>query len=160
MRRYIVALTVLFSITQVFGAMLGAGTRELMVAGNLSSDGDLVVGAGYGYFLMDCLEVGVNGTIMSANDVTAYGVAAFTEYNVEIGGPLVPFVGAGAGFMITDDNNLFRLTALGGVKYFLVDNLALSCYGQFQYASEDIFLRDDEPQSSDFGIAADTRFYF
>jgi len=152
-------------------AMLGAGTRELALEGSLDTDGangtELDLSVGYGYFVMDCVEILGEVALFSSDDVKMYGLGGTAEYNIDMGTQIVPFVGVGAGFMKVEvdnggdfDEDAFVLGADLGVKYFIVDNVAVSGSFFAQWATEDIYPEEDEMSDMDYGLQVGLRFFF
>jgi hypothetical protein len=138
---------------------LDEGTKELRVAGSYDGDHPLdyqaVLDLGFGYFIMDNVEVGcLLG--WQGNDVfDLYEVGAFAEYNFDLDSPIVPFVQVGAlwvGAEVDDDiyndsNSIDEDAWAGrfgaGVKYFIRDGVALALEGVYDIASEDVYADDD-----------------
>lgn len=167
------ALAVLMSMAVTsFGAMLQEGTRELGLAGSLdiaSADGTAIdLSASYGYFIADGLEIGVSGFWADSDSVTSIGLGAFAEYHFATDSNLVPYVGVGAGWGKTEidigdfsaDDDALVIAGEAGVKYFFVENIAISLAYVFEWATEDIFFDDDKAEDTDHSIQLGMRFYF
>lgn len=146
--------------------MLTEGTRSLNVSGSLDDDGDdmnLVAAASAGYFFMNDIQVGVNlGTIFIGSDYKVFSGGVFGEYNFDIGGPLVPYVGASVALgwwdtPVTDDS-VFIVSGYGGARYFFVDHAAIGAKLEIDAATEDIYNNGDD--SVDWALMVETSWFF
>ena len=169
--------------------MLEAGTRELTVQGNFDleggSDFQWNLAIGYGYFLTDGWEIGINGNFSDRGSLESYGAAVFTEYNFNRQSRWVPYIGASVGWqqsdydgtlrVIEDDGEIIGLeridgkedavtvTAYLGLKYFISRNIAIAGQLQGTWAGEDLF--GDGSDVDDFddwrtSFVIGMRFYF
>jgi opacity protein-like surface antigen len=150
-------------------ASLTQGTSELTVDGLLDPDGasgtELSLDVGYGYFVQDNIEVGGEVSFADNDDVMSYGLGGFAEYNLDQGTALVPFVGAGLGWVNTEidaldvDDDAIVAGIYGGVKYFLAENIALTAQINLDWASEDIFLNDGDVEDTNIDVTLGMRFF-
>jgi len=175
MKRTLFALVIAtFCVTQVFGAMLGAGTRTLSVAGSVNQTDELNIalsGMG-GYFIMDNVEVGCQAGVgwLGGGDLLTVGVGVFGEYNLVLaeGSPIVPYAGAGAGVEYRkadgdfgdDADFAIEIQGYGGSKFYLVENLAIGAELRVMFATEDIYFGDGEMEAFDIMGLIRTSFYF
>jgi len=159
-------------MSQAFGAMLAEGTRQISATGNITDTTDINVTLGVtaGYFVMDNLEIGTvcDVAALDGGDVTRWGVGAYGEYNFAISESVVPFVGLAAGYeyvsidtaFADDSDSAFEIVGYGGVKYYIVENLAIGTAIRFMAASEDVYVGDGEMEATDWDIILRTSFYF
>jgi len=166
----VVVLTAVFLVVASGAAaaqpLMVQGVRELGVSGLLDDNGDhlgLMLDGRFGYFVVDGIEAGVYGGVAlrgSGNrDVT---IGLFSEYNFDMGGPMVPHVGLGVGTGWSDigtkHDNYVEIEAWGGMKYFFIDYAAFGFDLALQYATEDIYNGYDDP--IDWAIRLSTRWFF
>ncbi len=156
---------------------LDKGTKSLDINGsydaNTALDYQFNLGAGFGYFFIDNLEVAVVTGWQSNSLSDTFELGAVVEYNIATGTPWVPFVQAGvlwAGTEVDDDvfndaNDMDADAWLGrfggGVKYFFRNDIALSLDLKYDIASEHIY-SDDQGNMEDDNLTAGIglRFYF
>jgi len=175
MKRTLFALVIAtFCVTQAFGAMLGAGTRTLSVAGNIDKTDEMNIdlSCSGGYFIMDNVEVGCEAGIgwFDGGDMLMLGAGVYGEYNLVLSedSPIVPYAGAAAGIMhwaldndvVDESETAIEIMGYGGAKYYLVENLAIGAALRVMVATEDIYMGDDEMESMDWDIILRTSFYF
>lgn len=149
---------------------LTAGNQELVVGGLLdpdtAADTQFDLSAKYGYFVADYLEVGGAAAISDNDAISSYGLGGFVEYNFDLGTEVVPYVGAGLGWLnvdydiVDEDNDALEFSGYGGVKYFIVQNIAISGELEFDWASEEIYLEDDDVADTNIQINLGMRFFF
>lgn len=149
---------------------LDEGTKTIEGTGSLDSDTpvgtDFSLQLGYGYFIMDNLELAGVAGVRDNDEFTTYEFGGRVEYNIATDSALVPFVGAGilwagADADDADDEDTLVGRFSAGVKYFIDDNVALAFSLVYEKAGDDIYIDDDGDADDDnvkgvFGI----RFYF
>lgn len=156
--------------------MLDRGTREIGLAGNIDitelDEIDYNLDGIYGYFFRDGWEAGV---VISASDrnggMDHVSVGGFTEFNFRRDRQWVPFVGGGLSLFsadfdddislaseLDDDGVVFEVE--GGAKWFLRDYMAFTISIDFQLATDDIFLVDEEIEDNLSSINIGMRYYF
>ena len=151
------------------------GVNELSV--HISPDfegaiGDMIFAqVGYGLFLRDGLAV--KGTLnyavledVAGNDsdyrTSELGLAA--EYHIDLGGKLIPYLGLGLGWCRSHFGK-FEESGLvygprAGLKYFLVDNVALDLEVTYKLGAADVFINDFVPEDTDLSSAIGLRVLF
>ena len=155
---------------------MDAGTKALRLHGSFDNDHPLdyevKVGAGYGYFFADNLEIALE-VALTANDlITFYEIGGFAEYNFAGESPWVPFIGIG-GFYVgaeVDDDYYNKSgadadTAVGklgaGVKYFIRNDVAVSLRANYSFAADDLYTDDDgNAQDTNLTTVLGLRIYF
>ena len=175
MKRSLFTLVItMLCVTQGFGAMLGAGTRTLSVAGsvNQTSETDIDLSCMGGYFIRDNIEVGCAGGLgwRDGGDFLTLFAGVFGEYNYLLAAdnPVVPFAGASVGVAhwsfddgtFDESETAIEVTGYGGAKYYLVENLAIGAELRVMVATEDIYVGDDEMEGMDIVGLLRTSFYF
>jgi len=177
MKRFIFAAVISVGImSQAFGAMLSEGTRQLNVYGSLdeTEEVNFTLGAKGGYFIMDNVEVGAGADwgMIHGGDVMNIGLSGFGEFNfVTAGMPnVIPYAGASVGLRyskidlagVDESDSVVEFVGWGGVKYFVVENLAIGTALRLFAATDDIYI-DDAPGTLDntnWDIVMSTSFYF
>lgn len=145
--------------------MLSQGTREFGVSGNVNFADDIAynLNLGYGWFIRDQWEVGVNLGVQGVESDATFSLGLFTEYNFVIRETCkwVPFVGFSANWASFNSDALDADSiALGvdvGVKYFVRENIAVSFSIGADFAFDDVFPGEDDIQQQ---VNIGTRFYF
>lgn len=146
--------------------MLMQGTRSMNISGMLDDDGEdmnITAAASYGYFLMDYIEAGVNvAALFAGSDHKLISGGVFGEYNIDIGGQVVPYAGAGIGLTWWDSefdsDTYFTASGYGGARYFFVDHAAVGARLAVSIASEDIYNGGED--AADWTVLVDTSWYF
>ena len=156
---------------------LNKGTKSLDINGsydnNTALDYQLNIGAGFGYFFVDNLEVAAVLGWQSNSLSDTFELGAVVEYNIPTGTPWVPFVQAGvlwAGTELDDkvyndasniDSDAWLGRFGGGIKYFFRDDISLGLSVKYDLASEDIYSDDDgNLDNYNLTIGLGLRFYF
>lgn len=168
MKRLMAMMAVLALAGTTYGASLKEGTQEVVADGlfdpETAAGTTYDLGLKYGYFIQDSVEVGGQVNWSDDDVVTAYGAGAFAEYNFDQGTELVPYVGAALDYVNADVEDAdsvdaFQLTGEVGVKYFLVENVAVSAAGKFQWSDEDIYAKDNDLEDTNIEIDLAMRFF-
>ena len=155
-------------------ANLDAGTSSLGVAGYVdgtSADGTIVeLGATYGYYVMDFLQLGVHGFIRDAESVSNWRVGGYAEYDIPLfpmeESLVLPYVGGKASYISADfadvemTDEAFELGLYGGVKYFITDDLALFSQLELDWASKDVYVDEGDLKGNDWLISFGLKYLF
>ncbi len=145
----VVFATVAIGIQQAAAVspMLMQGTQALRIGGSLSDNGDdMVVSLSgmYGRFMLDYVEVGVmlSGYFIGSDYKSLVG-SLYGEYNVDLGGQVVPYVGASVGLNWLDtpfgSDTAIEVSGYGGARYFFVDHAAIGAELAVLAATEDMY---------------------
>ena len=148
---------------------LGKGTKTLEGAGYMDLMGDDVqFQLAYGWLVADRLEVALVAGLRDNDFYMSTELGVRAEYNLVFDSPLVPFLSAGIVWAdvesdasgVDTDAAVFSVGA--GVKYFIRDSVALAVNGSYLYATDDIFVDNDDGKAQDdeFRILFSVRFYF
>lgn len=134
-----IVCVMLMVIPSIVVAQTQAGQREVTIMGLLNKtevggeDVEMtMIGGGYGYFVSDVTEIGVNGmlTRLDYGD-EAYNILfldPFIKYHFPTEGTIVPYVGAHVGLMTISngvDDSAHTYGVYGGMKNFLTENIAI-----------------------------------
>ncbi len=156
-------------------ARIDKGTIE--VGGEAYLDFDSAYGTAFnldllgGYFVADGWLVGGEFLLYRNDSYTSYGLAATVEKNFEIGKPnrasfWIPYVGGKLGFLGASfddyedaDNTAFLLGIKGGAKLMLTPSLAVDFGLHLDFASDDVFMDDDGPCSTDIQLRVGLRTF-
>lgn len=166
---------------------LGADTQALDLSGGIEFESAAGVNyhlrTGYGYFILDYLELGGLLDLQYNDFGTSFGFGPKVEYNFELDLPVVvPFVGAALTFQHiavptstysvgadnhvvrtteTDTTNALNLDLYGGLKFFITDQFAISTDLVLSAATSDIYLRrDEEAGKTQLRLELGLRYYF
>ncbi len=151
------------------GVLIGQGTRELAVQGDMQFASE--VGTAFeidlrlGQFVIHGVQVGILASVADNDIATQWGIGAFTEYNVDLGTELVPFAGLAAKYSyldpdVGDSNDGAVFGAAAGVKYFFAENIAISLNYLFEWATDDVFRDKEEAEDTNHSIQLGMRFFF
>lgn len=148
---------------------LARGTRVLEGAGyiNLMAD-DVHIQLAYGKFVADRFEVYLVAGLRDNERYMSTELGVRAEYNLALGSPLVPFLGTSVVWadVEADESDIDTDAAVfsvgGGVKYFIRDNVALALSGSYLWATDDIFIdnEDGKAQDDDVRFLFSVRFHF
>jgi hypothetical protein len=174
MKKWMLVAALMSLATNSQAVKLQEGTQSVDLSGEwdfTSSSEQLRVG--YGYFIMDYLEVGGLLEYAHSEDYTAFGFGPKAEYNFELDIPVVvPFAGSSIMFkhgkvstvqlvttsgtdatgtptvtqeFIVDDEtkNALALSLYGGAKFFLSDAVAISAALVVEAATTEIYAKQD-----------------
>jgi hypothetical protein len=151
---------------------LDLGSQELGLRGLVdfeTQNGTYVnASVSYGYFWIDDLEFGGFIGFQDDNQYQEWNLGGFAEYNFRLDSPVVPYLGAALSY--TDTDLTLGATKAGtgaavgsfnvGIKYFLVENIALDTDFVFRIATDDIFPEKDKITDTDILWRLGLRFYF
>ncbi len=151
MKLLLLLCLLLGGLRDVHGQWLYAGTREVKIGGLIdfrSIEGTLMAFEGaYGIYLWPYTEV-LAGLQWRDSDLYSAWIARLAiEYNWDFGTLWVPYAGAGPGYGSAsirqdrkrDSRNVFLVHVLGGIKYFLSDEVALSGSLRLERAADKFF---------------------
>ena len=168
-----ITLAVLCSLavcTGGYAQMLSKGTMELEFEGNYDPKGaagnQFFVAPGFGYYVVDNLELAVAGAFIYDDYETGYHPALGAQYNINLGNKLVPFVGINLGWGIwrykeVDNIDGFVYGAEAGLKYFLTDSLALAVSVDYDLSTDDLWMeKNGKMVDNNWGIAWGLRYNF
>jgi hypothetical protein len=160
----------LFTIGSAHAAMLSEGTKELTLSGGVdfdsAADTEVAVEVGYGYFIVDNLELGGVVGILDNDLVTLWEAGVLAEYNFDTGGSFIPYVGAGVLFAGSDpDQGDSNNGAVGqfsaGSKLFITEAFAIDASLDFRVASDDIFVENDgEIEDTEWRVTWGVRYFW
>ncbi len=144
---------------------------------NISPDiegaiGDTIFASGgYGYFLLDGLEL--RGTFGYAvmedvapprSDYKMREIDVVAEYSFDLGGMVVPYAGLEIGVRRSEfgalDESGFIYGPRAGLKYFLAPNAALEFAITYKLGSNDVFINDFKAEDHDITSAIGLRVHF
>lgn len=148
---------------------LDKGTKTLEGAGYIDVMADDVqLQLAYGQFVADGVELALVAGLRDNDAYMSTELGVRAEYNLVLGSAFVPFLNAGVVWadVESDANNIDTDAAVfsvgAGVKYFIRDNVALAVNGSYLWATDDIFVdnEDGEVNDDEFRILFSVRFYF
>ncbi|NKB24927.1 MAG: hypothetical protein GKR87_11230 [Kiritimatiellae bacterium] len=173
MHKIITFLIIGFMATNLsYGAMLSQGTGEVSIDGILDFDtanGSLFsMHVGSGKFFWDGIEIGLKGGFSIDDRVESIGLGVFTEYDFDNGTEMVPFVGISLDYeyveikiaRVDESSGALVLGFNAGLKYFLVENVALAGKGELRFATDDVFAEDNGVGATDFRFTLGLRFFY
>ena len=110
-----------------------------------------------GTFVMDYIQVGVNAQWIDTNFATRTGLNIYGIRLFETGTYFLPYAGGSLGFGSLDfdfgsSGSGLELQAIGGVKYYLTDNVSLNTELTLGVSTDDTFLGDKETESTEIAI--------
>lgn len=151
-------------------AEINQGTKEVRLGGGIDldtfADTRLSLDGGLAYFVQDAWQVGILGGVQHDDFVTFWEIGFFTEYNLDMGHELVPYVGAALYFSGSDIDDRRQTeaaiweVALGG-KYFFRPQMAVFSQIEFRFATDDVFDESDgDISDSEIRIRWGLRFFF
>lgn len=167
----ILALVVLAG-TSYGNTALNQDSQELGLSGLVDFDtqnGTLIdARISYGYFWIDDLEFGGFIGFRDDNQYREWELGGFAEYNFRLQSPVTPYLGAALSYadseLTVGANKVGTGAAVGsfnfGIKYFLVENVALATDFVFRIATDDVFPEKEEMSDTDILWRLGLRFYF
>jgi hypothetical protein len=169
MKRWALAVAVVLAANAAWAVnpMLNKGVRELGVSGSMDNDGDdfgMQLSGKFGYFIMDCVELGgAASAAFRGDEQRMLGGGAFGQYNFDTGTQLVPFAGAGVSLNWQDlkygGNDLYLAASIeSGGKFFLVDYAAIWTSLELLAATQEVYNKGDDV--FDWRINLGTSWYF
>ncbi len=180
MKRIVVVIFAVLALTAgaAQAQLLSAGTQELNVSGLVDFDtaaGTLIdASLFYGVFLYDYIEAGGLLGVIDDDNRTIWRFGARGEYDFDLGMEMVPYLGGAVSYAhyeldrttplgntTTDNGNALVFTAEAGAKYFVTENVAVSGALVLEWATDDIFLEDEnELQDTNAQLRLGMRFFF
>ena len=154
-----------------YAQMLSQGTKELELEGGFddktAAGNQVWIGLGFGYFVIDNLELIAAGYFVHDDYTIGYHPAVGAQYNFNLGYKLVPFVGINLGWGIWDykkgmeDMDGFVYGGEAGVKYFVTESLALSASVDYDLSTGDIWMEENGKMvNNNWGVRWGLRYYF
>ncbi|MCX6992727.1 MAG: hypothetical protein NT011_06230 [Kiritimatiellaeota bacterium] len=166
-------MVVVLSLATIIGGyaqMLSKGTKELDISGNFDPKGSagtqIFTALGFGYFVVDNLELEVAGAFIYDDYERGYHPAIGAQYNFNLGCKLVPFIGINLGWGIWDykdvaDTDGFVYGGEAGLKYFITDSLALSASIDYDLSPGNIWMeKGGDMVGSNWGVNWGLRYFF
>jgi opacity protein-like surface antigen len=153
-------------------------TQEWGISGNFEFTDSIDLDVTYGYFLTPEWEIkgniGGNWQDTGGDDITSIAIKGLVDYHltmIDLQMPdLLPYIEAGFGYRNSDfgsindledsSNDAFVLDLGFGTKYFLAENTALNTGLFYEWASEDVFLDEGDPEDYQFVIRLGLNFYY
>lgn len=166
MKRYLVLF--LFSVLPVLAhsQVLKLNQGDFEVAGSAVIDrAEIGFNARVGTFIMDYIQVGGNVQWIDSNFATRTGLNLYGIRLYETGTYFLPYAGASLGFGSLDfdfggSNNGLELHAIGGVKYYLADNVSLNTELSLGVSTDDTFLGDKKTESTEVALRVGISFFW
>ncbi len=154
---------------------IDAGTFELAVAGWLDFEGaagtTAALDLGLGYFVMDGVLVGTQGSLHDDDVQTRLAASVSVEQHFETDTPWLPYLGLSAGILnartdlsanggtSSDSTTALVFGLSAGVKFYLTESLALDLGLRAALASDDVFISDGEPDNLDLSLRVGLRTF-
>jgi len=153
----LMAMAVLVAGMAARGMTLKEGTQEFRLEGHFdpeTSDGaEFRAKLTYGLFVRDNIEVGGRFSYEDSEHLSFYGAGPFAELNFDIGSEFVPFVGGeldiAYGDTGKDEHTALALSAYGGAKYFLTENVSIGARLVLSAATDKIYASSSGSESTD-----------
>lgn len=173
MKRLILILAlVAFAGSSYATTALDMDSQELGLKGLVDFDtanGTLVdLEVKYGYFWIDDLEFGALAGFRDDNMYQEWKIGGFSEFNFRLESPVVPYIGAALTFVdseVTIGAEKLGTSAVAGdfslgLKYFLVENVAIDTDFVMSIASDDVYPEKEAMSDTDMRWRIGLRFYF
>ncbi len=143
------------------------GTQEIHADGLMQWDGpagqETSLSLGYGYFLFENVEAGMRLAYRDDGMQRLRSLAGFVEQNYGVGWWLTPYIGGSLGLVSssrTADSNALALGLRAGVKYFMVQDLALDLSLSQEMATGKVYLNDGRSRHMRTSMDLGLRFFF
>jgi hypothetical protein len=156
-------ITLFIASTSASALNITKGYKQVGLSGWLdfeTADGaEIILRGSYGYFIRNSLLVGGGLYFETDKNEDMYFPEAFIERLFPVGSPWVPFVGGAVGFYSYSDDSrdddeyedsATIITGYGGVKYFVNEGTALQGRLIYKYATEDIYLTEDDDDNDGY----------
>lgn len=165
MRKIGLLVALVLAAVSAQAATLKEETQELRLSGIVDPEtagGTLFrADVAFGYFVVDNLEVGGSVNFSDDDLATSFGLGPFVEYNFDEGSQLIPFVGASLEYGHGEVGDLSSDAAVfggyGGARFFLTENVAIGARLELDWATDDIYAKDDTTTDLDirleFGVS-------
>lgn len=165
----------LVSSSAVAAPRLERGSQELSL--HVSPDFEGAIGdtifaeAAYGVFVRDRIEIKgalayhlLEDVAGADSDYRMKGFDVAAEYHLDLGNALVPYLGAGIGWVSSEFGNTKESGLVygprAGLKYFLADNVALGLDVVYRMGSADVFVNDFQAEDTDLTYVIGVRVLF
>ncbi len=169
-------MLVLATAADLRAGRIEGGTFELSLAGVLDFEGAAgttsALDLGLGYFVMDGVLAGIQGSVFNDDLQTRLGAFGTLEQHFETDTPWLPYLGLGVGVLTSKtewsgmggEGGSDRTTAVafgvtGGVKFFLTEAIAIDLSLRAVLASDDVFVSDGEPDNLDVSLRIGLRTF-
>jgi hypothetical protein len=154
MKRTVAVLSCLLASIPAFGAPpMAQGTYEIRVQAShdiqdTQDDRMVTIEGGLGYYVVDNVQLGGLITFTKHDEDSYWGVhdvwglGAFGEMNCARFYPWVPFIGASAQILSSDDDDqdlVTVLTASPGLRFFFTEQVSLALQVNVNWATEDVY---------------------
>lgn len=145
------------------------GTQEIQIQGLWEQDhpnGDVVsFDIGYGYFLRDGFQLGPTFGFYSSERLDYWRIGLRAEQHYDVRAPFIPYLGGGVGYQdinTSEDKDAVYADIALGVKFMMIQDLALDLALHNMLATEDIYRSDDEDgyDSHKMLLSLGLRFYY
>lgn len=151
-------LFTLFSVTAASAQLvkLNKGDFEISTFGQFT-DARKELDLRFGAFVMDYTQIGINFTVLDDRRADRLALSVFGLYLFETRTYVLPYLGGSFGFGRlaagdSKDNSGIEIAFIGGLKYYLRENVALNTEVQFGLSSEDTFLGNRTSESSEVSL--------
>jgi hypothetical protein len=164
-----ILLGIIMAATTSLAGRTDRGTVELGISGML--DFQTANGTYYdlelagGYFFMDGVLFGTKVGFSDDDRHTHFSALGFIEQHFETGRAWIPYAGGQAGIIYastgspSDSTTVAAVGAIGGIKYYLTEQIALDCSLNGLLASDDIFPKKNGETNVDLTIKLGLRFF-
>ena len=164
MKKLMIVLLISAAVLPAFGEAMDEGAYEtrLGVLYNFADDNDnknTAIQGALGYYFWNDIQMGAfvsfdkkggeTESFWGVDDV--WGLGVFGEYNVQMDSAIVPFLGVSAGLLDGDQagDTVYVIDLSSGVKCFVTDTIAIAIQLNLEWASDDIYNVDRDPDTND-----------